>query len=562
MKLFYFSIILFFSIFINAQNPTFDWAKNLGSPNINTSSTSGNSIAVDNSGNIYTTGHFSGVTDFDPGVGTYNLSSPYGHVYVSKLNASGGFLWAKKLYPGYFYNNLPSIKTDASGNVYLAYRDSITKLSSSGSIVWAKYIGPLGFNPHFTIDVIGNILLCGQFSGLVDFNSGSGIDTIRAKGISISDAFILKLDNNGDFIWVKSIGSVNIYSVSVGSNKHCNATSIAVGPTGNVFVTGEFGNVVDFNPSSTTYTLGDVFSSDKRLFLLNLDASGNFVWAKNSIGGTVYDVHSMIIDNNTIYITGSFEGTVGFDGVSATNGLSTPLFSISAFLVKYDINGNYIGGRQMGGYVNGSHTSGVSVNIDAAGNTYVMGQFNGTISVGWINVLISTAGSNSSVSDIFISKYDNIGNCVWAGSFGNGFIYFDSKCEMVNDATGNIYIVGAYSGLCDFDMGTSTFTMAPQPGNTDAFILKLGNTVIGVEELSKNNSLIVFPNPNNGVVTIKTSSEGSYQLINSLGQTIKIFQLNSENNFTTTINELPQGLYTLIGKEKNHAVSQKIIAIE
>ena len=47
-------------------------------------------VAVDASGNIYATGWFEGTVDFDPGVGTVELTSAGGdEVYVLKLDASG-----------------------------------------------------------------------------------------------------------------------------------------------------------------------------------------------------------------------------------------------------------------------------------------------------------------------------------------------------------------------------------------------------------------------------------------------------------------------------------------
>ena len=68
------------------------WTKNLGG----TSDDYGQSIAVDYSGNVYTTGYFSGTVDFDPGAGIFNLTSVGSiDIFVSKLDASGNFVWAK-----------------------------------------------------------------------------------------------------------------------------------------------------------------------------------------------------------------------------------------------------------------------------------------------------------------------------------------------------------------------------------------------------------------------------------------------------------------------------------
>ena len=106
-KLFLFSVVLCnFCAF--AQN--FQWAKAM----VGANNVYGSSIAVDDSGNVYTNGYFQGTADFDPGAGTFNLTSlgVSPNIFISKLDASGNFVWAKQLGGTEAYGN--SIALDAS----------------------------------------------------------------------------------------------------------------------------------------------------------------------------------------------------------------------------------------------------------------------------------------------------------------------------------------------------------------------------------------------------------------------------------------------------------------
>jgi Beta-propeller repeat len=155
-------LILFFSLSIfdvEAQN--FSWAKSIGG----TGGDTGNSIAVDALGNVYTTGIFINTVDFDPGAGVFNLTSVGGsNIFVSKLDASGNFVWAKSTGSGNGISN--SIAVDASGSVYTT----------------------------------------GSFNGTVDFDPGVGVFNLTSAG-SDADIFVSKLDASGNFVWAKSVGA-------------------------------------------------------------------------------------------------------------------------------------------------------------------------------------------------------------------------------------------------------------------------------------------------------------------------------------------------------------------
>jgi hypothetical protein len=92
----------------------FVWAKAVGSKGLDY----GTSVAVDGSGNVYTTGLFYYTVDFDPGVGVFNLTSAYSDMFVSKLDAGGNFVWAKQVggINGYVFSS--SIALDEGGGVY------------------------------------------------------------------------------------------------------------------------------------------------------------------------------------------------------------------------------------------------------------------------------------------------------------------------------------------------------------------------------------------------------------------------------------------------------------
>ena len=134
-------------------------------------------------------------------------------------------------------------------------------------------------------------------------------------------------------------------------------------------------------------------------------------WAK-SIGGASSELATAIAKDSldNIYITGSFGSTVDFDPGSGTANL-TSAGSSDIFIAKYDVNGNYVWAKGMGGT---GFEIGNSIGLDSVGNIYITGNFKGTAdfdpNLGTAN-LISTTSYN-----IFVAKYDNSGNYLWAKS--------------------------------------------------------------------------------------------------------------------------------------------------
>jgi hypothetical protein len=514
---------------INAQ--VYNWAKSTGGTNHDF----GNSITSDGSGNVYTTGSFSGTVDFDPGAGTSNLTSAgNSDIFITKLDAAGNLIWAKSM-GGYLSDGANSIFVDDSGYVYTTGSFArtvdfdpgpgtsnltaaggiggvdmfILKLDSAGNFIWAKNIG--GNNSYRTagksiaVDDLGNVYTTGEFRGNVDFDPGAGISNLTSSvGSQSHDAFILKLNTVGNFIWAKNMGG---YLVAIESNY------IAVDISGNVYTTGRFYRTVDFDPGTGTNYLTSAGLRD--VFISKLDAAGNFIWAKN-MGGISDDRGSSIaLDaNGNLYATGSFMDTVDFDPGAGVSNLAS-MGGKDVFISKLDAAGNLIWVKSIGGNLS---DVGYSIALDVSGNVYTTGNFSGTVDFdpGAGSSSLTSAGSG----DLFILKLDSTGNFIWSKRMGGANNTLGSSIAV--DSYGNLYTTGIFLGVADFDPGVGISNLT-SVGNYDIFISKLSPISVDLLESSLETTLRVYPNPTKSAINIELDE--SYDDItlvvrNPIGQTV------------------------------------------
>ncbi|HEX8516667.1 MAG TPA: PKD domain-containing protein [Bacteroidia bacterium] len=87
----------------------------------------------------------------------------------------------------------------------------------------------------------------------------------------------------------------------------------------------------------------------------------------------------------------------------------------------------------------------------------------------------------------------------------------------------------------------------------------LNVTITGIAAHAETN-LTIYPNPNNGSFVIKANVEGAYSLVNKLGQVVRMFEINAAHNYTTTIENLDNGVYFVLSKDKA-LLKQKIVVV-
>jgi len=184
-----------------------------------------------------------------------------------------------------------------------------------------------------------------------------------------------------------------------------------------------------------------------------------FKWAKQA-GGSGGDIGSGItVDElGSSFIIGSFEDTATFGSTTMISAGHTDIF-----FAKYDTKGNIVWIKQIG---NIGPDRGNSICMDKFGNCLVTGTFSGTVNFGTIK-LTSVGGE-----DIFITKYDAMGNVVWAKQAGGGGD--DIGYGIATDGLGNAFITGLFHGDATFDK----IILRSSSSQHDIFIAKydkLGN---------------------------------------------------------------------------------------
>ncbi len=442
------------------------WAKSAGGSR-SADLDSGNSIAVDATGNTYVTGKLQGsnIAFGSTNITTQDLSAD---AFVTKLDASGNFLWTKTfagsspVLPGAALDVGQGITIDSAGNVFvigsfqgtmqLGASSSLTsngvfdvfvlKLNGTdGSVTWGKNFGSAGIDQGFAIglDSTNNAYITGNFGDTSFAPSGTtissdatfGSTTLATKGGT--DAFVAKLDGaTGNVTWAKSAGAG-------GSDTGYGIAATATG----VYITGAveiFGNL--------------------EIAAIKLDSSnGNPIWGK-TFGGAGEDVGKAICVDSTgnAYLTGYLKSSTANFDTTVLQSAST-----NAFAVKLNnTDGSVVWAKSLG---SSGEEYGNGIGLDGSGNVYLAGYFT---SATWSLGTTTLTKNDTTSADIFALKLSGTtGDVSWAKSFGGN--NFDSAYGLAVDNAGNSYITGEFY--------STSLTLGPQTlnstGGSDFFVTKL-----------------------------------------------------------------------------------------
>jgi len=439
------------------------WTKVLG--------VSSSHLIIDRDNNLYVAGRFSGQVDFDITDKTdYHSSNGEAYdVFLTKYNNNGEYLWTKTFGTDAF-DDVYSIVTDSKNNIYLlgifmgtgdfnpetgkdiktttSKKIFLTKFSGDSSYAWTKVIDSNVNTKLLRIDDNDNLYIAGIFQNTVDFNFYDDEDDETTEDVDehISngdyDVFIMKLDENGFYLWTKTFGATQydeINSVIIKSNK--------------IYYTGKFRGEIDFDPSENSDIHEAFGATDAYLSILTTD--GEYIWTKTikTIGGNDYHTNGKFLaldSEDNLYITGEFKGRVDFDPSNNEDIYESDKDGDGAyteddiFVTKLNSDGDYLWTK----IISSSYRKLIeSIKTDKDDNLFIAGTFKEDIDFN-PNDEEDIHSSNDGSKDIFLIKLNSNGSYSWTktiGGTGSDNIYdiFFNKYD--------IYMIGRYSVGIDFN---------------------------------------------------------------------------------------------------------------
>jgi hypothetical protein len=392
-------------------------------------------VKVDKDGFIYVTGFFSGISAVFDAITLTNPTwgstcTPLG--YVCKLDDNGNFIWAKKF---------DGIK-DQRGS-----RDN-----------------------RLAIDNFSNVYIVGGFE-----NSGTyGPFTLTSNGEW--DAFLFKMDKDGNFIWARNVGS----------DKSDRADGIAIDYCDNVYISGEYRNPMVFSGANASNGTDTLSHSKKRdIFVAKITTNGDWVWAKRARSDGTDKPFQMSVDENMqVFIAGSAGDSLRF---TSSLVLSNGDTSLNAFVAQLDGSraGDWVWAKLGGGPTDADRVGDICE--DGGSNLYAIGFYTQTANIDGNS--ITSAGKK----DVLVWKLKKAvvtpkrSNCIYIDvqPAGSGYININGTditqfpcLQNLKDSSNQFFDALAYAGYSFVDWDWNIHLPVPNTTNPNSVVYTFTNDTL------------------------------------------------------------------------------------
>lgn len=489
---------------VQAQ-PTLQWSKSLGGSNDDI----GYSVSK-TADHGYVVVGLVGSTDGDV---HGHLVPGYGGGWIAKLNSDGDTLWTR-LIGG---DRAESVVQTAdggyvvSGNSHSTSIDIwVTKLNSNGETEWTKSFGGSGEDD-------GRSVIQAKDHGYVIVGATLSIDGDAIGNHGSIDALVIKLDENGNKVWSRTLGGSYIDE----------AWSVVETADSGFAIAGDtYSNDGDVPGNH------DLTHQTSDYWVVKLNSSGGIVWSK-SLGGSGYDQALSIVqatDGGYAVVGQSYS----VDGdVHGNHG------GADFWIAKLNQGGDTVWTRSLGGSGSEGATSIIQAtdgNFVVAGYTYSPTSQTDSGYAANGDVL-----ANHGMSDYWIVKLSPDGGTLWTKSLGGGSNELAFSIIQTNDSPDLGYVVAGSGSSGDGDMAGSGFH-----GIDDFWVVKLSGDkspsplLVSGDRASRPESYNLsqnYPNPFNPSTVIQ------YDIRRAVHVTLRIYDVLGRQVGTLVDEERKPGSY-------------------
>ena len=330
---------------------------------------------------------------------------------------------------------------------------NISSSTGSGNLVWAKSAGGASGNEYgYGITSLPNnsTIVSGWFEGSATFGAGEPNETVLSSG-GFVDIFIAKYSPDGELAWAKRAGG----------GDDARAYGITRLSDDSTVITGWFEGVAVFGLGDPNQTV--LFATGSReIFVARYNTDGTLEWAKRTIGSFGSDNYGQGITDfvdDSVVVTGWFEGNVTFGPGDPNQTILTSAGGIDMFVARYDEFGALVWAKSAGGAEND-----LSYAISKSGGVAVVvtGYYSGTATFGAGESgedIITSEGN----TDMFIARFDVNGETAWASSAGGPSGDMGYAITVTDFST---VVTGSFMESATFGTGT----VLTSDGGSDTFI--------------------------------------------------------------------------------------------
>lgn len=543
---FFFAITFFLTFGFNlfASDPTWKWAKQVGGNGYDKAS-----CIVSTPENVYWSGFFSDTITF----GNTVLVPKSEDAFLIKSDNFGEMDWVlqcggigsqiinkidiidfnKTIIVGSFSEslNIGDYNFTSTGK-----QDGfISKINENGTPSWVKIIKGLEDNvSNFILsDEQNNIYVSGYFKGQLIFDG----DTLQNESVNNYSSFVIKLNSNGEKIWIKKMGGLQYSNVFIYGMENAADESIFMA-----------GSLLGF----PTFDIGDTLEIGNKSngFLAKMNENGNFNWVKPT-GEFSGQFSNIAIDGDeNIYITANF----GYNSTHSAVLDTITIFSSGNFddivVAKFDKNAN-IQWAKVGGSFNFQDQP-LDIEVKNNGDTYIGGWFGGDKLIWQTDTLFSFGGG-----DIFLVKFNTEGDLIWLKQAGGNPSDDVDEITDIDLQNEDIFCVGNFTNSCYFD------TILLDNGvNGNGFLALLDESELTNIQTEHNSfeKVLIYPNPTNRFLSILGMDTGleeiEYSIFDIYG---KILKSERYIGMPISVEHLQNGIYFIKIKQLENTSIYKFI---